>query len=114
MSNKKEIRKNFREAVYKRDGYCCRICGYKPSEENLEKELDAHHITDRNEMPGGGYVKENGISLCSIPDGGCHMNAEMFHISDGQEWVPGLHPDELYELIGSSKKLAIEASEKLK
>lgn len=109
---KKEVRPNFRNSVFKRDGYCCKICKYKPLPENLLKELDAHHITDRNEMPNGGYVKENGISLCNGEDG-CHMKAEIFHITQGESWELGMHPDDLYKLIGSSKELAIKSSNNL-
>jgi len=76
-----------------------------------EKLLDAHHITDRNEMPNGGYVKENGITLCKEK---CHLEAEQFHISGGKNWTDGLHPDELYAKIGSSKEEAISASRRLK
>lgn len=69
-------------------------------------------------MPNGGYVKENGISLCKNPihqdKQSCHLRAEKFHISGGKNWEPGLHPDDLYKLIGSSKELAIKASEQLK
>ena len=50
---KKQIRDNFRNEVFSRDKNCCLKCG--------EKAVDAHHITDRNEMPNGGYVKENAI-----------------------------------------------------
>jgi hypothetical protein len=66
-------------------------------------------------MPNGGYVKENGITLCDDNDGyeGCHMKAELFHISEGVEWTVGMHPDDLYRLIGSSKELAIRKSELL-
>ena len=93
MKQKQKIREEFREAVFKRDGHKCKMCG-----EKVEK-LDAHHITDRNEMPGGGYVKENGISLC---ENKCHLKAEKFHISGGQEWEEGFHPNDLYKKIGSS------------
>ncbi len=112
MRNKKEIRKDFRESVFKRDGYACKTCGFKPAGE-INEELDAHHITDRNLMPNGGYVKENGISLCNRTDG-CHMKAELFHISGETEWNEGFHPDDLYKLIGSSYEAAIVASERLK
>lgn len=70
-------------------------------------ELDAHHITDRHDMPNGGYVAENGISLC--PD--CHRKAERYHDTGHEESVPGYHPDDLYEMIGSSWQEAWEASE---
>lgn len=100
--NKKEVRKRFRTAVFERDGYKCKICGFDHPD-----ALDAHHITDRNEMPNGGYVSENGITLCTIS---CHQLAEEYHRTG--EPVPGYSPKELYELIGSSKHKAVEASKK--
>ena len=102
-SEKKKIRQNFRDSVFRRDGHKCVFCERKD-------ELDAHHITDRTEMPNGGYVKENGISLC--PEH--HMQAEKFHISGGAVWHTGMHPNDLYIKIGSSKEKAIEASNRLK
>lgn len=60
-------------------------------------------------MPNGGYVKENGISLCPK----CHYEAETFHILQGAGAKQGFFPDDLYKLIGSSKEKAIEASNKL-
>lgn len=101
MSNKKkEIRNNFRTKVFSRDKNKCVLC-QKPA-------VDAHHITDRNEMPNGGYVLENGISLCES----CHLLAEEYHISNGEKYT--YHPDDLYKLIGSSKQKAIKASESLR
>ena len=38
---------------------------------------------------------------------------EAFHVNQGDWWEPDLHPDDLYRMIGSSKELAIEKSEKL-
>jgi len=125
--NKKQIRKDFKADVFKRDNYACKCCGEKYSKEEAEEFLDAHHITDRNEMENGGYVKENGISLCKyersdffqgpiikgVEANSCHMKAEKFHITEGKEWEPGMHPDDLYKLIGSSKEKAIEASKKI-
>jgi len=103
MKHKKMIRINFREAVFKRDNYKCKFCG--------ETELlDAHHITDRSEMPKGGYVKENGITVCPK----CHLECEEFHKSTGETWADGKHPDDLYRMIGSNKTKAIKASERLK
>jgi hypothetical protein len=119
MSNKKQIRRKFRDDTFGRDNYCCKWCGNDFSTIDFpETVLDAHHITDRKEMPNGGYVMENGITLCKMNDEGleedsCHMKAELFHISGGQKWTSGMHPDDLYKLIGSSKELAIEKSEKL-
>lgn len=110
MSERKAlIRANFRNAVFGRDDYRCRVCG-------KTSDLDAHHITNRNDMPYGGYVTENGISLCEY----CHIKAE-----DVDQYVRGLRPDgddldnsylniELYKLIGSSKEIATKACERLK
>lgn len=118
MSNKKEIRRKFRDDTFDRDGYCCKWCGNGPVYEFPEAVFDAHHISDRHDMPGGGYVKENGITLCKYnedgtEEGSCHMKAEKFHISDHLDWEPGMHPDDLYSKIHSSRELAMEESEKL-
>lgn len=68
--------------------------------------ITAHHITDRNEMENGGYVPENGISLCLY----CHRKAEAFH--ETGEALPGFSPEDLYGLIGSSADAARKADEK--
>jgi 5-methylcytosine-specific restriction endonuclease McrA len=101
MKQKQAVRAAFRDSVFGRDNQKCKVC-YQPA-------VDAHHITDRTEMPNGGYVKENGISLCDK----CHMKAERFHITAGLEWEPNMHPDDLYRKIGSSHEKAVKASEKL-
>lgn len=81
---KKQVRQKFRDAVFTRDGFACRACGFCSSPERAEDELDAHHITDRNEMPNGGYVAENGVALCDV----CHAKAEAFHC--GEPVSPGV------------------------
>lgn len=50
--SKREIRNKFRNSVFKRDNFTCKVCGVK---RNID-DLDAHHITDRSEMPNGGYL----------------------------------------------------------
>ena len=100
--NHKRWRVNFREAVFKRDGNKCRFC-------QATANLDAHHITDRHELPNGGYVLSNGITLCEIH----HPMAEKFHITNGEDWEIGMHPDKLYGLIGSSYEQAVKDSELL-
>jgi 5-methylcytosine-specific restriction endonuclease McrA len=103
--NKKTVRAQFRRAVFLRDRYCCRMCGVcgvdRQEQPDVAIVLDAHHITDRNLMPDGGYVPENGITLCA----GCHVLAE-------QLWqtgvaAPGFAPDDLYRKIGSSYAIAL-------
>jgi len=104
MKNKKLIRKKFRKAVFTRDNYTCVMCGVKPDSED---DIDPHHIENRNLLPNGGYVLENGITLCSK----CHVAAEVYH-STGIA-LEGWHPDDLYKKIHSSKEEAIKASNEL-
>jgi len=96
MKQKQKIREQFRNSVFKRDGYKCVFCDSKDN-------LDAHHITDRNLLPNGGYVLENGITLCPKH----HLLAEEFHQG---KTVSGWHPDDLYKKINSSFELAYEKS----
>lgn len=100
-SQKKLVRQRFRDQTFTRDKHQCRVCGVK------DQPLDAHHVTDRNDMPNGGYVPENGISLCPT----CHEKAEVFH-STGTA-LPGFSPDDLYRLIGSSHEKAVRAAKRL-
>jgi len=108
--SKKQVRTAFRKAVFERDGYPCVLCGrpgkdrqggdghekyHRLAEADLVP-LDAHHITARHEMPGGGYVKENGITMCDS----CHRQAESFHQTGSAP--PGCSPEDLYARIGSS------------
>lgn len=122
MSNcKKQIRANFRKETFARDKLTCQGCGRLMSKE----ELDAHHITPREEMPNGGYVKENGVTLCkySYPDGpplSCHEYAEAYlkpeeYKSKNELRLEqkGYSPTELYGKIGSSYEQAYKASKEL-
>lgn len=105
---KKQIRAAFRKVVFERDNYKCKCCkenGYDGQDRRMDTKagkllmpLDAHHITNRNKFPNGGYVKENGVSLCPS----CHKKAEI-------KLIP---PSYLYKLIGSTLEKAIEADAK--
>lgn len=119
--HKKQIRSAFRRAVFERDGYRCVACGHQSSPERAEDELDAHHITNRKEMPNGGYVPENGVTLCKIATRpglalSCHEEAERWLdpecVASGNIW-PDYDPDTLYLLIDSSPEEARMAAEKL-
>jgi hypothetical protein len=79
-------------------------CGYS---DNTGDTLDAHHIIDRNDMPNGGYVPENGITLCKE----CHKKAEVWHSSDKMHCAEGFHPLTLFFYIGSSPAEARKADE---
>ena len=96
---KKLIRQNFRDECIRRDKNC-KFC-------HSTTNLEVHHITDRTLFPNGGYVKENGITVCPS----CHLECELFHQTDGREWHEGKHPDELYCMIGSSLEMAKKADE---
>jgi predicted restriction endonuclease len=105
-SEKKKIREAFRSAVFARDKHKCRTCGW--SLITPDTQLDAHHITDRNLMPNGGYVAANGISLCPA----CHEKAEEFHSTGVAH--EGFSPEDLYKLIGSTYDIAVRDSKLLK
>jgi 5-methylcytosine-specific restriction endonuclease McrA len=110
-SSKRVVRRRFRDAVFQRDGHRCRVCGrqWRPTDADPSlHRINAHHITDRRLMPAGGYVAENGITVCEEP---CHLRVEA-HTQTGQA-EPGLEPDALYRLIGSSHPAAVAASEAL-
>jgi hypothetical protein len=124
-AQKKETRDRFRREVFARAGYRCQGpgCTVASTPDRAVEDLDAHHITDRHAMPGGGYVPENGIALCRRP-GGCHEQAEVFHATGtalpgydgGRPPMPpgpaGWAPADLYEVIGSSHEQAVRASER--
>lgn len=124
MSQKKEIRRKFREGVFKRDKFVCQICGAKYSLEQSDPALqiiNAHHITDRNELDNGGYCVENGITVCdekgNYPGStSCHMLVESWHISGGDLNMvePQYRPEALYQKIGSSLELARKRAKALK
>jgi len=95
---KKRIRSEFSCAVFERDGYNCRVCGGS-------SVIDPHHIMNRNAFLNGGYVVENGITLCSE----CHKKAEAWSYFGGDDTYC---PTNLFEKIGSSLEEAFEADER--
>lgn len=104
MSNKqdhKRWRKNFNEVCLNRDKHKCVFC-------SETSNLDIHHITDRHEMPNGGYVLNNGITLCEKH----HLLCEEHHRTG--VCLPEYHPLELYRIIKSSYDIAWDDSLKLK
>lgn len=97
----KKWRKEFNAAVFKRDNHKCRVCG-KPA-------VDAHHITDRHELPNGGYVLSNGVSLCEP----CHISAGPVEGPMGHFKPPVYTAEYFYKMIGSSFEQAYKDSEAL-
>lgn len=63
MEPKLLTRNEFREAVFKRDGYRCVFCGQR-AEDTPEGKLDAHHIIERRLWADGGYYLDNGATVC--------------------------------------------------
>lgn len=97
----KRWRKQFNEDCLKRDGNKCVFC-------NETEDLDVHHITDRHDMPNGGYTITNGITVCQEH----HLKCEKW-----DEWIVDLvlyKPDNLYMMIGSSYEQALIDCENLK
>lgn len=114
MKVKQQIRDKFRKDVFERDSHKCVMCG------RSDVKLDAHHITNRKKMPNGGYVKENGITLCDCYDG-CHFKAEQFNcgytewyvIQTKGQYLEEFTAEKLYKKINSSYELAYKKSERL-
>lgn len=104
-AKKKAVRAAFRDAVFHRDNHRCVICGAR------NVPLDAHHIHPREDMPNGGYVAANGITLCDTEDG-CHAKAEA--VLQGRAEDPRFAPSALFDLIGSNFEHAQAMSQRLK
>lgn len=119
---KREVRRRFREAVFERDRNTCVVCGLVSAD---AAGLDAHHVWPREKMPNGGYVRENGVTLCDhvkaqTSTDGCHARAERIlaaHFELGADLPTEGEPDyevsphALYAKIGSSQTLAESISE---
>lgn len=58
--------KNWRIAVYRRDGFCCQICKKHCDKKNIV----AHHKNSFSLYPQSRFVVEEGITLCRR----CHLN----------------------------------------
>lgn len=99
--SKKSIRENFRNSVFSRDTHKCVFC-------DVTTDLDAHHITDRHLIFNGGYVKENGITLCRL-----HHDLVEDWNRYGEVTDEKYHPDNLYKLIKSNRPIAFRESARL-
>jgi len=73
----KQNRKQFREQVFSRDNNTCLVPW-------CEKDaFDAHHIIERELWDDGGYIKDNGASVCSKH----HKAAEENYIPPQSFWM---------------------------
>jgi 5-methylcytosine-specific restriction endonuclease McrA len=105
LKAKQRFLDSFQDAVFKRDHNKCAHCG---SADGITFFL----ISPRGEMPNGGYVLENAVTLCHD----CYKRAKYFYgkMPDNAWRYPDHDPRELYKLIGSDFDMALEASLKLK
>ena len=64
----------FREAVFSRDGGRCVFCA--------APAVDAHHLLERRLWSDGGYIPDNGISVCGV----CHVLCEqtLYSVEEGR------------------------------
>jgi hypothetical protein len=107
MSAKKKLaRQKFRDEVLKRDRSLCAIC-------KTPDNVEIHHITDHTQMPGGGYVRENGITLCKehLEQAELYLHSESGEMAEGAE-LGALAPKKLYLKIGSNYDKAFKASQR--
>ena len=65
LLRKSDEYKEWRNAVYQRDNWTCRICGIKCS----NKQIVAHHILLFSEYPHLRFAIDNGMTLCRK----CHL-----------------------------------------
>lgn len=75
---------NWRNAVYKRDGYTCQVCG-----DAKGGNLEAHHLNSYTDFPEERYDLSNGITLCKRCHGRFHHAYTYFHNTREQfiEWL---------------------------
>ncbi len=62
--------KYWRIAVFKRDNFTCKNCGYRNGDGTKRKDLHAHHIVKWIDSIELRYEVDNGKTLC-VP---CHIN----------------------------------------
>lgn len=125
---KKQHRAAMREQVWQRDGQACRVCRRRVGDTSATGSVvltrscfDAHHITPRVQMPNGGTIASNLITLCID----CHHKAELVTWADDDGYLAlkirqGEISTEdartfsrgiLYKLIGSSYAKSLTDSE---
>lgn len=93
--NHKRWRRKFNEDCLDRDGYKCVFC-------DETEGLNVHHITDRHEMPNGGYHTTNGITVCEEH----HLECEKYHMEEPCE--DQYLPDSLYKKLGTTSEEAYQ------
>lgn len=99
MDPKLLTRDQFREGVFKRDGFKCVFCD--------NPAVDAHHILERRLWPDGGYYESNGASVCEEHHLACERTAisvedVRYAAAISKIWVPPhLYDDHIYDKWGN-------------
>lgn len=59
---------DFRNAVWERDGYCCRACGRRVfrTHEAVPQRGDVHHLRPRSLAKSSRLNPKNGVLLCAL------------------------------------------------
>lgn len=63
--------KKWRNSIYDRDNYCCKMCGSK-------NKIVAHHIIPRRDFPELMFSINNGITICNVCHGKVNYNEYLF------------------------------------
>lgn len=74
--------KKWRDAVFNRDNFTCRICGDR-SRAGHRIEINAHHIQKLSEFKDLRYVLSNGITVCTD----CHRDIHFPKRNTGKKAV---------------------------
>ncbi len=89
------------EAVKKRAGYKCELCGQKlrkPGHKSNLATANAHHILGKSTL-WLRYAPESGLCLCS----GCHL----FGVHSHDPWRAEKYRDKMIEVIGDDRWLRL-------
>jgi len=83
-------RDEFREGVFARDGHKCVFCD--------QPAVDAHHIIERRLWDNGGYMLDNGASVCELHHLACEMTTiSVEEVRTACGISKAILPDHLYE-----------------
>jgi hypothetical protein len=77
--------REWRDAVWERDGYACKTCGY--SGDNML--IHAHHVKGWDEYPELRFETDNGLTLCHSCHAKIHGKQVCNLLKDGVSWIKG-------------------------
>lgn len=70
----------FKNAVWERDGYCCRACGRRVyrTHEAVPQRGEVHHLRPRSLAKNQRLNPKNGVLLCAHP---CHVDVTLHRLT---------------------------------